>query len=37
MLGHEGEATKHMMRNLEMERIGLAAMSLGIGRRSIEV
>lgn len=26
-----------MMRNLEIERVGLAAMSLGIGRRSIEV
>lgn len=35
--GDEGEAMKHMMRNLEIERIGLAAMSLGIGRRSIEV
>lgn len=36
-LGHEGDAVKHMMRNLEIERVGLAAMSLGIGRRSIEV
>jgi len=36
-LGEEGEATLHMMRNLEVERLGLAAMSLGIARRSIEV
>jgi isovaleryl-CoA dehydrogenase len=27
----------HMMRNLEIERLTLAAMSLGIARRSIEV
>lgn len=37
LLGHEGEATLHMMRNLEVERLGLAGMSLGIARRSIEV
>ncbi len=35
-VGEEGEATLHMMRNLEIERMGLAAMSLGIARRSIE-
>lgn len=27
----------HMMRNLEIERVTLAAMSLGIARRSIEI
>lgn len=37
LLGNEGEATLHMMRNLEVERLGLAGMSLGIARRSIEV
>ena len=37
MVGHEGSSTHHMMRNLELERITLAAMSLGIARRSIEV
>jgi isovaleryl-CoA dehydrogenase len=37
LVGEEGGATLHMMRNLEIERMGLAAMSLGIARRSIEV
>lgn len=37
LVGHEGDAMLHMMRNLEIERLGLAAMSLGIARRSIEV
>jgi isovaleryl-CoA dehydrogenase len=36
-VGEEGTATLHMMRNLELERVTLAGMSLGIGRRSIEV
>ena len=27
----------HMMRNLELERLTLAAMSLGIARRSLQV
>ncbi len=35
-VGEEGDATLHMMRNLEVERMGLAAMSLGIARRCIE-
>lgn len=35
-VGNEGDATLHMMRNLEIERMGLAAMSLGIARRCIE-
>jgi isovaleryl-CoA dehydrogenase len=36
-LGAEGESMLHMMRNLEIERVALAAMSLGIARRSLEV
>jgi isovaleryl-CoA dehydrogenase len=36
-VGNEGDAVLHMMRNLEIERLTLAAMSLGIARRSIEV
>jgi isovaleryl-CoA dehydrogenase len=37
IVGEIGGATLCMMRNLEIERITLAAMSLGIARRSIEV
>lgn len=37
LVGHEGESTHHMMRNLEIERLTLAAMSLGIARRSLEI
>jgi isovaleryl-CoA dehydrogenase len=36
LVGGEGESAHHMMRNLELERVTLAAMSLGIARRSIE-
>jgi isovaleryl-CoA dehydrogenase len=36
-IGNEGDAVIHMMRNLELERLTLAAMSLGIARRSIEI
>jgi isovaleryl-CoA dehydrogenase len=36
-LGNEGESMLHMMRNLEIERVTLAAMSLGIARRSVEI
>jgi isovaleryl-CoA dehydrogenase len=36
-IGQEGDAILHMMRNLEIERLTLAAMSLGIARRSIEI
>ncbi len=36
-VGEEGAATLCMMRNLEIERLGLAAMSLGIARRCLEV
>lgn len=37
LVGHEGDSMLHMMRNLEIERLTLAAMSLGIARRSIEI
>jgi isovaleryl-CoA dehydrogenase len=36
-LGEEGEGTLAMMRNLEIERLTLAAMSCGIARRSVEL
>lgn len=36
LIGEEGKATLCMMRNLEIERVVLAAMSLGIARRCIE-
>ena len=36
-VGQEGGAVLHMMRNLELERLTLAAMSLGIARRCLEV
>ena len=35
LVGSVGGSTLHMMRNLEIERIALAAMSLGIARRSL--
>jgi len=37
LIGEEGDSVVHMMRNLELERLTLAAMSLGIARRSVEV
>jgi len=37
LLGREGDAVGHMMRNLEIERLTLSAMSLGIARRCVEV
>lgn len=37
LVGHEGDSMLHMMRNLELERLTLAAMSLGIAKRSLEV
>lgn len=37
LIGEEGDSMLHMMRNLELERLTLAAMSLGIARRSLEV
>jgi isovaleryl-CoA dehydrogenase len=36
-LGDEGAGTLAMMRNLEIERLTLAAMSLGIAKRCLEV
>ncbi len=36
LIGAEGDSVHHMMRNLEVERVALAAMSLGIARRSLE-
>ncbi len=36
-LGQEGESILHMMRNLEIERVTIAAMSTGIGARCVEV
>ncbi len=37
LIGHEGDSMLHMMRNLELERLTLAAMSLGIAKRSVAV
>ncbi|MGH7789214.1 MAG: acyl-CoA dehydrogenase family protein [Candidatus Binatia bacterium] len=37
LLGREGESMLHMMRNLELERLTLAAMSLGIALRCVQV
>ncbi len=37
LIGREGDSVKHMMRNLEIERLTLAAMSLGIALRCLEV
>ncbi len=37
LVGKEGDSMLHMMRNLELERLTLAAMSVGIARRSLEV
>lgn len=36
-LGEEGDSTTHLMRNLELERVTLAAMSLGIAKRCLEI
>ncbi len=37
VVGSPGESMSHMMRNLELERLGLAAMALGISRRCLSV
>ena len=37
VMGEIGEGTVHMMRNLEIERLALAGMSLGIAERCIRV
>lgn len=36
LIGEEGKALYPMMKNLEIERLTLAAMSLGIGRRALD-
>lgn len=35
-VGKEGACVKHMMKNLDVERVGLAAMSLGIARACLD-
>jgi isovaleryl-CoA dehydrogenase len=37
LLGREGDSMLHMMKNLELERLTLAAMSLGIGMRCLRI
>lgn len=37
LLGAEGSGVTHMMRNLEIERLTLAAMSLGIADRCLDI
>ena len=37
LLGKEGGGITHMMRNLEIERLTLAAMSVGIAERCVEI
>lgn len=37
LLGQEGQGLTHMMRNLEIERLTLAAMSLGIADRCLDI
>lgn len=37
LLGREGGGVTHMMRNLEIERLTLAAMSLGIADRCLDI
>jgi isovaleryl-CoA dehydrogenase len=37
LIGLEGDSMLHMMRNLEIERVTLAAMSLGIAMRSLDI
>ncbi len=37
LLGREGTGLAHMMRNLEIERLTLAAMSLGIADRCLDI
>jgi hypothetical protein len=37
LLGEEGQGVVHMMRNLEIERLTLAAISLGIADRCLDI
>ena len=36
LVGNAGESLLHMMSNLELERLTLAAMALGLARRSLD-
>ena len=37
LVGQEGESMLHMMKNLEIERLALAAMGLGIAKRCLDI
>lgn len=37
LVGKENDSLSHMMKNLEVERLTLAAMSIGIARRSLQI
>ena len=37
IVGQPGDSLKHMMRNLEIERLGLAAMAIGIAKRALKI
>ena len=37
LIGKEGDSLIHMMRNLEVERLALASMSLGIAGRALDI
>ena len=37
LIGKENEAINHMMRNLEIERVTLAAQSIGIAKRCVDI
>ena len=37
LIGKEGDSLIHMMRNLEVERLALAGISLGIAKRSLQI
>ena len=37
LIGYEGQSLIHMMRNLELERLTLAAQSLGIAKRCLRI
>lgn len=37
LVGAEGDSLMHMMKNLEIERVALAAQSIGIARRCLDV
>jgi isovaleryl-CoA dehydrogenase len=37
LVGEEGDSLLHMMKNLEIERVALAAMSIGIAKRALQI